>query len=68
MKCKDCYWCKSNNALSGEKICCNEKSNFYNQTFLKEKIEEFSCEYAETKIAVDYRNMTAWEFASRYYM
>ena len=42
MNCKDCYWCKLNNALSDEKICCNE--------------------------AVDYRNMTAWEFASRYYM
>lgn len=30
MYCKDCYWCKSNNALSDEKVCCNEISNNYN--------------------------------------
>lgn len=67
MDCKGCYWCESNNALGEEKVCCNEKSMNYNQVFTKERLEKSGCEYGETKQAVDYRNMTAWEFASRYY-
>lgn len=68
MDCRDCYWCKLNNALSEEKVCCNEKSPHYNQKILKEKLDGNGCEFGETKQAVAYRNMTAWEFASRYYM
>lgn len=68
MKCNECYWCTLNHALSNEKVCCNEKSENYNKLFPKEEAENRGCELGETKIAVDYRNMTAWEFASRYYM
>lgn len=64
MNCADCYWCKSNNSLNDEKICCNEKSTNYNQLFLKENAEKNGCKYAETRQAVE----TAWEFASKYYM
>lgn len=68
MNCADCYWGKSNNALNSEKICCNEKSPNYNQVFSTENAEKNGCKYAETGQAVDYRNMTAWEFALKYYM
>lgn len=68
MKCSECYWCTLNHALSDKVVCCNEKSSNYNQLFPKEQIEIKGCDDGETKQAVDYRNMTAWEFASKYYM
>lgn len=68
MNCKDCYWCNLNHALSDKVVCCNEKSSNYNQIFPKEEMDIMGCEDGETKQAVDYRNMTSWEFASRYYM
>lgn len=68
MKCSECYWCSLNHALSDYKVCCNQESKNYNKIFAKEETETMDCEDAETKRAVDYRSMTAWEFASRYYM
>ena len=68
MKCKECYWCTLNNALSNKKVCCNQKSKNYNKILTNEEIETFICEDAETKEEIDYRTMTPWEFASRYYM
>lgn len=68
MKCSECYWCTLNHELSDEKVCCNQESKNYNKIFTKEETEKMDCEEAETKQAVDYRNMTPWEFASRYYM
>lgn len=68
MKCSECYWCALNHALSDKVVCCNEKSSNYNQLFPKEEREIMGCDEGETKQAVDYRNMTAWEFASKYYM
>ena len=68
MKCSECYWCTLNHKLSDEKVCCNQESKNYNKIFTKEETETMNCEDAETKQAVDYRNMTPWEFASRYYM
>lgn len=68
MKCSDCYWCKLCHALSNEKVCCNSESENYNKIFPKEEAENMGCEAGETRQAVDYRNMTAWEFASKYYM
>lgn len=68
MKCSECYWCALNHALSDEVVCCNKKSSNYNQLFSTEEIEIKGCDKGETKQAVDYRTMTAWEFASKYYM
>lgn len=36
--------------------------------FTNEVAEQMECEDAETQQAVDYRNMTPWQFASKYYM
>ena len=68
MTCKECYWCKQETALSQKRVCCNENSENYNEVFPEDEAETSSCEYAETKQAVDYREMTAWQFAARYYM
>ena len=68
MKCSECYWCTLNNSIGNEMVCCNQASENYNKIFTKEETETMDCEDAETKQAVEYRNMTAWEFASRYYM
>lgn len=68
MKCNECYWCALDSALSNERVCCNQESKNYNKIFTEEETETMDCEDAETKQAVDYRNMTPWEFASRYYM
>lgn len=55
MQCSECYWCTLNHALSKEKVCCNEKSEKYNQLFPKEEAENRWCEYAESRNAVDAR-------------
>lgn len=68
MNCKDCYWSKPKDSSNNEKICCNEESKNYNKTFTPEQIRAMKCDDAETKQAVDYRRMTPWEFACRYYM
>ncbi len=68
MKCSECYWCTLNHALSDEAVCCNEKSKNYNQLFSKQEREIRGCDEGQTRREVDYRNMTAWEFASKYYM
>ena len=62
------YFKPHNHALSDKGVCCNEKSSNYNQIFPKEEMDIMGCDEGETKQAVDYRNMTAWEFASKYYM
>lgn len=66
MECKECYWCKSNKSLSQENRCCNKESPNYNE--IVSEFEKDGCEYSETEQAVDYKNMTAWQFASKYYM
>lgn len=68
MKCSECYWCALNKLIGNEMVCCNQESENYNKIFTKEETETMECEDAETKQAVDYRNMTPWQFASRYYM
>jgi len=68
MKCKECYWCTLNHALSDEYVCCNKESDNYNKLFTEQEIETMDCDDAETEQAVDYRNMTPWNFASKYYM
>ena len=68
MKLSECYWCTLSHAISDEAICCNEKSENYNKPFSKQERDIRGCENGETKQAVDYQNMTAWEIASRYYM
>lgn len=68
MKCNECYWCTSNNALSKEMVCCNKESENYNKPFPKEELENYGCEEGESEREVDYGNMTAWQFASKYYM
>ena len=68
MKCNECYWCTLNHATSTDVVCCNQESENYNKIFSKEVAEQMECEDAETQQAVDYRNMTPWQFASKYYM
>ena len=66
--CIDCHWCASNDATGNTMCCCNRKSENYNQLFSEEeaKIREFDC--AETEREYDYHSLTAWQFASKYYM
>ena len=68
MVCKECYWCTLNHALGREMVCCNQESENYNKIFTEEEAKTIGCENAETRREVDYKNMTAWEFASKYYM
>lgn len=58
MKCKDCYWCTLNHALSDEYVCCNQKSENYNKIFTKQQIETVECEYAEEEIENLYSRLT----------
>lgn len=68
MKCSECYWCVLNKATSDEMICCNQESDNYNKIFTQEETEISECEDAETEREVDYKNMNAWQFASKWYM
>lgn len=68
LNCSDCGWCHLIHATSDEKVCCNDRSEKYNETSSKEEASERGCEEGETRQAIDYHNMTAWEFASKYYM
>ena len=69
MNCNECCWCKYNNANEKDenKVCCNRDSENYNKIFTEEEAENMTCELAETQRAVDYRQMTPWQFASKYY-
>lgn len=67
MNCKDCFWCTLNNSYSSNKVCCNRNSKNFNKIFTSEEINNMICEDVETEQAVDYRNMTAWQFANKYY-
>lgn len=49
MKCAECYWCSLNHALSDEVVCCNEKSEYYNQIFKKPEREVRGCYDGQTK-------------------
>ena len=68
MKCNECYWYASNKPLNDEKVCCNKESENYNKIFTEAETANMECEDAESEEAVDYKNMTPWEFASKYYM
>lgn len=68
MKCNECYWCVLNKPLDSEKVCCNQESENYNKIFTEEKTKTKECKDAETRQVVDYRTMTPWQFASKYYM
>ncbi len=68
MSCKECYWCKKETPLGSKRVCCNENSPNCNKVFSEQEASKRGCELAETQQAVDYREMTAWEFAAKYYM
>lgn len=68
MNCKDCYWCALECAIRSDRVCCNQESENYNKVFSEEEARQMGCEYAETEQAVDYRTLTPWQFASKYYM
>jgi len=68
MKCSECYWCALNYALSDKVVCCNEKSKNYNQIFSKQERKIRGCDEGQIRREVDYKNITALEFASKYYM
>ena len=64
MRCKECYWC---NNLGTYKVWRNKESKNNNTVLKKEDTENLECKDAESVVAVDYRNMTPWEFAVKYY-
>lgn len=68
MKCSECCWCTKSETTNTEIVCSNKESENYNKVFTNEVAEQMECEDAETQQAVDYRNMTPWQFASKYYM
>ena len=68
LTCNECYWCSSNDSLSDDMVCCNQKSENYNKIFSEEESKTKNCEHAETEQAIDYFRLTPWEFASKYYM
>ena len=69
MNCADCFWIRRafNAAAKKEMVCCNEKSENFNKLFAKDALKEAGCDCGESQIAGDYRTMTAWDFASKYY-
>ena len=68
MKCNECYWCTSNKPLNDERVCCNKESENYNKIFTEVEPTTMECEDAESEEAVDYKHMTPWNFALKYYM
>lgn len=68
MTCEECYWCQPEAALGESMVCCNKDSEFYLKVFPKEEVTKRGCDLAETQQAVDYRELTPWQFASKYYM
>lgn len=67
MKCVECYWLAKNSTIGLDMVCCNKKSGNYNKIFSKEDVEKSGCDCGESKEAVDYRTLTPWQFASKYY-
>lgn len=68
MNCLNCGHCVLNKTNSTDKVCCNTKSENYNKVFTEEELLKNSCEHFETREAIDYKEMNAWQFASKYYM
>ena len=68
MKCSECGWSAPNKATGSERVCCNKGSGRYNEVMNKETAEHTGCEQGESQQAIDYRNMTPWDFACKYYM
>lgn len=68
MTCSECIWCALNSPARPDRICCNVKSPNYNQTIPALLTDEMGCDAGESKREHDYRNMTPWQFASKYYM
>lgn len=63
MECNECGHYSLNCLISKEKICCNFKSPNYDK-FVS---EDSKCDFAESVEAVDYRELNAFAFASKYY-
>ena len=68
LTCEDCYWCGPVLDSDSKKRCCNQSSANCDRVFSLEEAKIMECDDAETERAVDYRNMTAWQFASKYYI
>lgn len=68
MNCCECYYSKLNHGLSKEKICCNQESSNYNRIFQEYECVNCGCDKGVSTEEFDYKNMTAWQFASKYYM
>lgn len=67
MRCCDCYWAMLNFAGSTDRVCCNKKSENYNKVFSEEELKKSGCGCGESEVAIDYRTLTPWEFAKKYY-
>ena len=75
LNCSECYWCALGpNATDDhihdniEKVCLNGDSEHCRVKFKRKESFNRGCEHGETREAIDYKNMTAWEFANKYYM
>ena len=68
MKCSECYWSALNTPAGSDRVCCNKDSGRYNEIIPEEDAKRCGCEQGESEQAVDYRTMTPWQFACKYYM
>lgn len=68
MRCHECCWSALNAATGTDRVCCNRLSTNYNRIISADAAAREGCEHGETRQAVDYRTMTPWEFACKYYM
>ena len=68
MSCLDCRSCANNNiAVNTDKVCCEPMSPRYNKVVTAEMASRLSCPLEETQQAYDWRNMSPWDFANKYY-
>lgn len=68
MECAECYWSAPNTATGSGRVCCNKDSPRYNEVIPKDETARTGCGQGESEQAVDYRTMTPWQFACKYYM
>lgn len=68
MDCIECYWSAPDTAAGTGRVCRNRDSGRYGKTIPAADAGRAGCEKGETEQAVDYRTMTPWQFACKYYM
>ena len=68
LSCIECRHCSACETADGHrKTCGNPLSPRYNQVMTEDMAGRISCDMQETQQAYDYRHLTPWEFANKYY-